>query len=200
MVTQSDKVLSNSEQLARAHMSRKLKNPLKDLVELGDKAVMIRYDGQRTEAGPVIFAVMYDTDLAKLPESIFIRNNKERTTIFDRDSAFFVRSNEGYNLYVDTDVHPKFEKVINEAAGQNGLRTACIMNDLKMLIGEDRDVAPSTIAAYQANGYRRVPTVEALAAIRDMREERISLEAEAVETVDPFNSAPEADDSFDLGR
>lgn len=201
-------MVTHSALLARGHAHRTApQNAPKEFVDNRDKSILVKYDGVKSKDGPRIFAVIYDEDLAKLPESV-IKSAKAftrdpRGNIFENDDAFFVQTADGLNFYVDTDTRGSWVDDVNKAAQQGNMRVYRQTSDIQLMIGPNGDVDPPTIAAYQANGARRIPTLDGVKHLQSMRAElatQKSLEAEDAAPVDPFNIEPEPNDSLTFGR
>lgn len=157
------------------------------LIESRDASILVRYDGVTTKTQPapgaeakahqIIWFVIPGGDLAKLPESVLegldLAARRPDGSFTTSKNAFFVSSAAGVSLYVDSDIHEGFLENLASAAEDAGLKVFNARGDIvKNMLGQNGDIDPPLVPAYVANGHSRVPTLESLAIIREMRDAR----------------------------
>jgi len=157
--------------LARAH---KFPIPASaSVIESRDRAILVRYDGEQTRRGPVVYAVVASSDLVKLREGTLNRLEETlRAGGGEPGSCFHVQSATDVSLYVDTDVHQGFIDKLVSLAAHEGLEVLSARGDIRHMTGASGDIEPPAVPAYVANGFPRVDARVALDRMAELRAER----------------------------
>lgn len=140
------------------------------------KIVVLRYDGMSKGAEQKVFAMVSSADLAKLPAGIL-----DDLTLASRDGsgvlrgspdAFFMRTEAGTTLFVDSDVHADFLNQLIDDAFEIGLFVDNRRSDLRLMMDENMNIDAPARAAFLENDCAHVPAAIALKEMRDSRLEK----------------------------
>lgn len=138
-----------------------------------DASILMRYDGMRGPDGPIVYAVILASDIAKLPEDILqslpMAHRDDSGRLKASRHAFFMEGPVGLSFYVDTDEHEDFVLMLQDVALDAGLGIEKAVGDLSLLCDDAMDLAPPRAPAFHENGLMHVPVSRAMQAIAEHR-------------------------------
>lgn len=162
--------------LARAH---RFYAPIPDrLREDREAGVLIRYDAKLQAGEPVVFAVLSSEDLAKLPGNLFEELDFEGDDGRAPDAAFFVENPFSIQLYVDSDRGETFLSAMRTFCDAQGRPVLSAQGDLDLICDASGEINAPEQAAFEQNGYDRIPFRDALDAIAELRRGREAVSPE----------------------
>lgn len=127
-----------------------------------ERTVTIRYDGVRANGHEIIFAVLGDDDLRRLPDRLIrgldfsvVRPDGE---LRGSPDAFFIGSERQLSLCVNIDAYPDFTEQVRDLALEAGFTALNGDGDLQLMKGPDGDITAPPIPAFVENGLGYVPS------------------------------------------
>ena len=137
-----------------------------------------RYDARIENGLPQVFAVMPVSDLKQIPQGI--RLPEPLGMGLPGSDFFFMRGPDGDALYIDTDRQEKLWIEILDNANDADIRPVEVRGDLYAICriprpfqGQDCDVAPPSVAAYEANNFEHIPVEIGIAMLRGKQDPEI---------------------------
>lgn len=140
-----------------------------------DKLIVLRYDGMEEKGEQKVFAMIAAADLAKLQADVLddlpLALRDKDGVLHGSKDAFFMQTEAGTTLFVNSDEHSDFIDRVIDTAYDNGLFVENYRADLRGLMNEDLDIEAPAHPAFIENACPHVPAALAIKEIKDARME-----------------------------
>jgi hypothetical protein len=138
-----------------------------------DLIVVLRYDGMASGGDQKVFAMISAMDLAKLPADILddlpLVSRDDAGVLRGSRDAFFMRTEAGTTLFVDSDVHADFINRMIDTSFENGFFVDNRRSDLRLMMNDNLDIDAPPRPAFIENSCAHVPAALALKEVRATR-------------------------------